>query len=79
MFGWWNWIVDKFGIAVSVAMLGQLALVFAPAIWGWPSVVSAIALALNMFGLLLYIAVRSAWIQMQPPRRSTIRKRAQRR
>ncbi|MBR9824690.1 MAG: hypothetical protein GYB36_02665 [Alphaproteobacteria bacterium] len=79
MFRAWSWMIDNFGMAASVCLGVLLAMVFAPSLWGWSPVASGIGLAVTFFGLLIYIAIRSAWLQMQPPRRSAIRKRRQKR
>jgi amino acid permease len=79
MFRAWSWMLDNFGLAISVCGAGMLSMVFAPKLWGWSPFASAAGLAVTFFGLLIYIAVRSAWLQMQPPRRRSIRKRRQQR
>lgn len=79
MFRAWRWMLDNFGLAISVGGAGMRSMVFAPKLLGLAPVASAAGLAVTFFGLLIYIAARSAWLQMQPPRRRAIRKRRQQR
>lgn len=66
MFKLWNWMFDHFG-GVSAAWLcfGAVMLLLSSkdVIPGW---LAAGLLATGFLGLLVYIGLRSAWMQMKP-------------
>lgn len=68
MFRPWDWMLDRFGLALSVCVAISVTLFLGPMLWGWPSIASVIGQVLTFFGFLLYVAIRSAWLSMAPKR-----------